>query len=350
MSGFTIRYDALDIAGVRLTLNCPHLPVTGSVMEKCRNRQFSMDAWKREICRRAGVFRPGSALSEAGLALEEPGNDDPFNVMDSVKLIASDMDGTLLNGKGELDPAFFSLFEKLERRGIRFAAASGRQYDGLRRIFAPVADRMLFIAENGAYAASGEEEWLVLDMDPETVARVIGMVRNIEGACIVLAGRDSAYIEDKQPEFVREARRYYTRCREVEDLLDVRGDRLLKIAVYDFRGAKKNSYPRLKHLEHGFQVAVSGEKWMDISRKGADKGSALELIQRKLGVSPEETMVFGDQMNDAEMMRQARFSYAVANAVPEIRAMAAFKAPSNEENGVMQVLGKVLDSHAPHGG
>lgn len=350
MSGFTIRYDALDIAGVRLTLNCPHLPVAGSVMKKCRNRQFSMDAWKREICRRAGVFRPGSALSEAGLALEEPGNDDPFNVMDSVKLIASDMDGTLLNGKGELAPAFFSLFEKLERRGIRFAAASGRQYDGLRRIFAPVADRMLFIAENGAYAASGEEEWLVLDMDPETVARVIGMVRNIEGACIVLAGRDSAYIEDKQPEFVREARRYYTRCREVEDLLDVRGDRLLKIAVYDFRGAKKNSYLRLKHLEHGFQVAVSGEKWMDISRKGADKGSALELIQRKLGVSPEETMVFGDQMNDAEMMRQARFSYAVANAVPEIRAMAAFKAPSNEENGVMQVLGKVLDSHAPHGG
>lgn len=58
MSGFTIRYDALDIAGVRLTLNCPHLPVAGSVMEKCRNRQFSMDAWKREICRRAGVFPP----------------------------------------------------------------------------------------------------------------------------------------------------------------------------------------------------------------------------------------------------------------------------------------------------
>lgn len=270
--------------------------------------------------------------------------------MDSVKLIASDMDGTLLNGKGELDPAFFSLFEQLERRGIRFAAASGRQYDGLRRTFAPVADRVLFIAENGAYAASGNEEWQVLDMDRETVAQVIGMVRGIEGACIVLAGRDSAYIEDKELEFVREARRYYTRCREVDDLLDVQGDRLLKIAVYDFQGAQKNSYPRLKHLEHDFQVAVSGEKWMDISRKGADKGSALELIQRKLGISPAETMVFGDQMNDAEMMRQARFSYAVANAVPEIRAMAAFEAPSNEENGVMQVLGKVLDSGAPQGG
>lgn len=271
-------------------------------------------------------------------------------VMEAVKLIASDMDGTLLNGKGELDPAFFSLFDRLETCGIRFAAASGRQYDGLRRTFAPVADRMLFIAENGAYVASGSEEWLVMDMDRETVARLIAMIRRIEGACIVLAGRDSAYMEDKKPEFVREARRYYTRCREVDDLLDAQEDRLLKIAVYDFKGAGENSYPRLKHLEQDFQVAVSGEKWMDISRKGANKGTALELIQRKLGISPAETMVFGDQMNDAEMMRQARFSYAVANAVPQIRAMAAFEAPSNEENGVVQVLGKVLDAHAPRGG
>ena len=82
--------------------------------------------------------------------------------------------------------------------------------------------------------------------------------------------------------------------------------------------------------------------WMDISRKGANKGNALELIQRRLGISAVETMVFGDQMNDAEMMRQAGFSYAVANAVPEIRKMAAFPAPANEDNGVIHVLRKVL--------
>ena len=170
-------------------------------------------------------------LSEAALALEVRINDDSGSVMDSVKLIASDMDGTLLNGKGELDPAFFPLFRELELRGIRFAAASGRQYDGLLRTFAPVADRMLFIAENGAYAAAGRKEWMLLDMDHETVAGLIAGIRCIEGTCIVLAGRDSAYIEDKQPEFVREARKYYTRCQEVGDLLDVRGDKLLKIAV-----------------------------------------------------------------------------------------------------------------------
>lgn len=276
--------------------------------------------------------------------MEGKKDDAGARFMEAVKLIASDMDGTLLNGKSELDPAFFSLFDRLEACGIRFAAASGRQYDGLRRIFAPVADRMLFIAENGAYVASGSREWLVMDMDRETVARLILMIREIDGTCIVLAGRDSAYIEDDCREFVREARRYYTRCRTVDDLLDVTDDSLLKIAVYDFNGAGENSYPRLKHLAARFQVAVSGERWMDISRKGANKGNALELIQQRLGISPAETMVFGDQMNDAEMMRQAGLSYAVANAVPEIRELAAFSAPSNEENGVMQVLRRVLSA------
>lgn len=266
--------------------------------------------------------------------------------MDSVKLIASDMDGTLLDDRGKLDPSFFSVFEQLENRGVRVAAASGRQYAGLRETFSPVADRMLFIAENGAYVANGADEWLVLDMEPETVGRLIKMIRGIEGACIILAGRDSAYVEGGPPEFVREARRYYTRCKQVDDLLAVRGDRLLKIAVYDFNGAENNSYALLKHLADDFQVAVSGKRWMDISRKGANKGNALALIQRKLGISPEETMVFGDQMNDAEMMCQARFSYAVSNAMSEIRRMAAFEAPSNEENGVMQVLRKVLAAHA----
>ena len=262
--------------------------------------------------------------------------------MDSVRLIASDMDGTLLNGRGELDPDFFIVFEQLQRHGIRFAAASGRQYDGLRKTFSPVADRMLFIAENGAYVADSRNEWLVEDMDRKTAARLIVQIRDVEGACIVLAGRDSAYIEDSLPEFVREARRYYTRCEQVDDLLSVKGDRLLKIAIYDFKGAVNNSYPYLKHLADRFQVAVSGERWMDISRKGANKGNALELIQRRLGISAVETMVFGDQMNDAEMMRQAGFSYAVANAVPEIRKMAAFTAPSNEDNGVIHVLREVL--------
>lgn len=72
-----------------------------------------------------------------------------------IHLIASDIDGTLLQGgQTRLDPALFDVIERLEQHGIRFAAASGRQYTNLRRLFAPVADKIDYICENGSLVIS----------------------------------------------------------------------------------------------------------------------------------------------------------------------------------------------------
>lgn len=291
---------------------------------------------------------PAIMLAEEGLAEWPRHADNPARVMDesSVRLVASDMDGTLLNSRGCLPSGFFEAFEALAAKGIHFAAASGRQYHGLRKTFAPVADRMLFVAENGAYVARGSDVWSVLDLDAETVFRLVCEIRAIEDVHIVLAGEQRAYIDSVQPDFVREARKYYTECAQVEDLLNVTGDRFLKLAIYDFRGAAANSYPRLLHWQDQLKLAVSGARWMDVNRQGADKGSALALIQQRLHLSPGETMAFGDQMNDLEMMGRARWSYAVGNAVPEIRRAAAFSAPSNDEEGVMKVLKGMLSARS----
>ena len=75
-----------------------------------------------------------------------------------IKLIISDMDGTLLNSRHELPKDFMSVFEQLQQRGIYFCAASGRQYLSLLQFFAPVKDRMAFISENGAFVnVNGKE-------------------------------------------------------------------------------------------------------------------------------------------------------------------------------------------------
>ena len=122
-------------------------------------------------------------LSEAALALEVRINDDSGSVMDSVKLIASDMDGTLLNGKGELDPAFFPLFRELELRGIRFAAASGRQYPALARLFDPVHEELLYIADNGAHVRVENKDLYVSKMDLETSHELVRDVRALGNGC-----------------------------------------------------------------------------------------------------------------------------------------------------------------------
>lgn len=71
---------------------------------------------------------------------------------------------------------------------------------------------------------------------------------------------------------------------------------------------------------------------------GINKGGAVKLLQESLGITPEETMVFGDQMNDIEMMQQAYYSFAVGNARPEVKAAARFQADVNVKDGVLKVL------------
>lgn len=81
---------------------------------------------------------------------------------------------------------------------------------------------------------------------------------------------------------------------------------------------------------------------MDCTPHGADKKSAVAFLQEYLGISPEETCTFGDNINDIEMLKNAGYSYAVANAREEVQAAAKAVCPSYLEDGVLQVLKSLL--------
>lgn len=263
---------------------------------------------------------------------------------DAIKLIVSDMDGTLLDSNGMLDPEFFSVFNALSEADIRFVAASGRQYYNLLKLFAPIKDRIAFIAENGTYVLFDSQELLIVDVPAEKAREVIREVRRIEGAYPVLCGKNKAYIEDCHPDFVKQAYTYYEKCDIVPDLMNVSDDRFLKIAVYDFHGSAANSYPALEHFNDELKVVVSGSNWVDVSHQDANKGNALKLVQSYFSVTPDECMAFGDQMNDAEMLRAVGYSYAMENASDELKSHARYTAPSNDEGGVLSVIRRyVLD-------
>ncbi|MGL5317497.1 MAG: HAD family hydrolase, partial [Bacteroidales bacterium] len=93
-----------------------------------------------------------------------------------------------------------------------------------------------------------------------------------------------------------------------------------------------------KSWEDRVLVKVSGKIWLDISTKQANKGRAIECLQKHLGITAQETMVFGDYLNDLEMMQSAYYSYAMQNAHPELKAVSRFETDSNEEDGVVKVL------------
>ena len=90
------------------------------------------------------------------------------------------------------------------------------------------------------------------------------------------------------------------------------------------------------------RMAVSGDTWLDIIPLEANKGLAVKELQESLNIRPEETIAFGDQLNDLEMLGRAYYSYAVGNAREEVKKAARFQADRNDRNGVLKVLKEIL--------
>lgn len=263
-----------------------------------------------------------------------------------IKLIATDMDGTLLKSNNQLPERFPEVFERLQEEGIIFAAASGRQYYNLIKRFEAVQDQMMFIAENGTFVIYKNEEILVKSLDRNDAYELVKIGRTIDEAYIVLCGKKSAYIEGNDERFINEVKKYYERFKVVECLEDVE-DEILKVTLCDFKGAEENSIKYFEAFKEDFQVTVSGYLWLDIVANGTNKGVAIEYIQQKLGITPEETMTFGDYLNDLEMMKSAYYSYAMENAHEELKEAARFITQSNDEEGVLIEIERMLNSVNP---
>jgi len=268
----------------------------------------------------------------------------PFPSPD-LRLIAVDMDGTLLDGDGRIPDALWPLLDRLHARGIRFAPASGRQLATLQHAFSEHLDDMVFIAENGAYVVEGDTEISSDAMDASFTASLVTRLRGLVAAGrdlgVVVCGKRSAYIERADETFLAEARKYYARLETVPDLLAV-DDQILKVAIFDFAAAADTA-PALEDLRASHQVVVSGEHWIDVMNVGVNKGVALRRLQKATGITPEQTAVFGDYLNDLEMLDAASLSFAMSNAHPDVAARARYRAPSNLDHGVITTIERLID-------
>lgn len=259
-----------------------------------------------------------------------------------IRLIVSDMDGTLLNSKHEVSPEFVKIFKELQERDIKFAVASGRQYYSLRERMEEVKEDLIYIAENGAIVMYRDEELHMVPMEKDLAHEIIQAVRQLDNKYLVLCGKKQAYIEKTDPEFMEPFLNHYEKYEVVDDLLKVEDDVFLKLTVCDLSGAEENSLPHLKHFEDRLQVKLSGEIWVDFNAQNAQKGNALKAVQEQLNIKEEETVAFGDYLNDIELFQHSRYSYAMKNAHAEVKAVATHCAGSNDELGVENVLQELL--------
>ncbi len=263
-----------------------------------------------------------------------------------IKLIVSDMDGTLLNNDHEVSEEFFDLFRKLQERDILFVIASGRQYYSLMERMEPIKNELTYIAENGAIVMEKGKQVFIRPMTTETVHEVIAEVRKLGGKYLVLCGRKQAYIESRDPEFMKHFLNHYEKYEVVDDLMEVKNDVFLKLTICDLSGAEEHSLPFVEHFKERLQVKLSGKIWIDFTDKEAQKGNALKALQGMHGIQKENTMAFGDYMNDMELFEQASYSYAVENAHSEVKEAARYHTKSNNDKGVEFILKKLIDQNS----
>lgn len=263
--------------------------------------------------------------------------------LSKIKMVVTDMDGTLLNSDHEVSSHFFELFGELKKRGILFVAASGRQYNSIVEKLYPIKDDIIVIAENGGFVMHREEELLSTPLEKEIRNEVLEILQGAKGIHPVLCGKTNAYLTGHSDSFIQMLRQYYTEYEIVEDLSQVNSE-ILKVAVYHFESSEKHIYPKVRHLEGQLKVKVSGANWVDISHLNAHKGFALKQLQEKHRIAPTETLVFGDYNNDLEMLALADYSFAMANAHPNVLKAAKYATYSNDEFGVERILEKLLKS------
>ena len=253
-----------------------------------------------------------------------------------LKLIASDIDGTLLqNGKRELSLQAVEQIKQLKEMGILFAAASGRQYDNQKRVFAPLKDRISFIAENGSICMHQGKVISRATINDDLAARILKEIKKQDHFEIVVSREDTCFIENNVPEFVNHiVNVMHNTTQIVDDITKVDGP-ILKIAICNMSDSTHIVDKYLKRLQDLFgseiKVVTSGNIWIDFIAPGSNKGTALQNLMDLFQVKPEECVAFGDQYNDIEMLQLAGTSYAMSNAAPGISYYSTYVTDSVED-------------------
>ena len=259
-----------------------------------------------------------------------------------IKLIATDVDGTLVkDGTLLIDPEYVTVVSRLVDQGIHFVVCSGRQFSSEQKLFAPIKDRLLYISDGGTVVRTPEKILKTYPMETALWKSMCRMVHDELPSCDCFAATpDYCLAEDAGSRMFRWLTDSYGYdIREVPDLLKAPVDNVIKFTVYHPSACEEMCAPLFTPTWHTkAKIASSGKEWMDCNPLGVNKGTAIRFLQEYLGIAPDETCTFGDNLNDIEMLESAGTSYAVSNAREEVIAAAKGTCAPYWENGVLQVL------------
>jgi hypothetical protein len=270
------------------------------------------------------------------------------------KLVASDMDGTLVNNKAELTPRTSAAIIKTVEAGVLFVTATGRPFSNVKivnRLFDSVntgvnAD-MPFIVFNGAAAHMGKSGKLLFErfLDPSLAKEAFEIGLDLGVAQIVWTG--PRLWADR----VCDETLYYQSLSTGLDMSVITGFDALAGEVAGISKvlwiAKPEIIARLRHemtahFGERLNCVSSMAHFLEFVSRDASKGIALAEIGKLYGIDRSQMLAVGDSYNDVSMLEYAGFSVAVENAPDDIKEICDYVTLSNDNDGVAHVIDKFV--------
>ena len=270
-----------------------------------------------------------------------------------IKIVATDMDGTLLDLRGQLDlPRLEKILDKLDHRGVRFVIATGNEVHRMRQLLGHLADRVVLVVANGARIFENDQLIQAQTWDDAMVDRALAHFKGRE--CqdqFVVTAMNGGFVKEgtvfteldkfMTPEMIE---KFYQRMHFVDEFDSKLFGGVLKMSMVVGEERSDSVLQEINDLFDDHVRAVSsGYGCIDILQDGIHKAWGLEELLKRWNLKPEQIMAFGDSENDIEMLELAGISYAMENAEDRVKDIATEVAPANSQAGVYKVLENWLE-------
>lgn len=272
--------------------------------------------------------------------------------LEHIRLLAIDMDGTLVTSKKEITPRTADALRAAMQKGIEICIATGRYTTYLFDILRPLGITGPAVMGNGA-AVMDEKEMYFHSLISEADLRQISALCLKERAALFINVEGYTCCLDN--DYTMQAARHWAADRPDNDIMatlhfyhdpekllaDVIG-KTGKLIVLHFEEKRARELIEIFKKQSNLGVIYSEFGHIDLANPGLTKLSGLKMVMEMKGLKPEQVMAFGDGENDTEMIEYAGFGVAMGNACAEAKAAADYVAPGNDEEGVAKTIEQFL--------
>lgn len=265
------------------------------------------------------------------------------------KLIAIDMDGTLLKENKTITTKTKEALKAANNEGVKIVLTSGRPIQGIKDYLNELqltGEDDYVIGLNGALICNCSDYSIISSNETlkgKDLKYIYNKVKELKTYFHAFTrNEDLVNIESKFSE--DEEKRINLKVRVVEFLTEIKDDdEILKVVLEEEKEVLNKITSQIpKELFEEYNVIRSVDFMLEFMKKGCNKATGIEKLAQYLGISKEEIIAIGDASNDKEMIEYAGLGVAMGNAEDEIKMLANFITKSNEEDGVAYVIDKFI--------